>query len=140
MASNRKLSPAARDKFIQDQIAYWRELLNIDTKLQLKVKYATNNDPVDKDFASIDRDMIEYRRASMEVYDEVFASPNFEEDAEDTICHEILHLAFNPLISYCHNMFTGDEGKQKELERQEEHTVTLLADALTTLRRKNHSV
>lgn len=119
------------EKYIQDRIEYWRERLRIDPNLGIRVKYVTNNDPNITYYASIDRNMMEYGQATMEIYDEVFASKDFERTADQTICHELLHLAFHPLIAFCDSMFTGDAGKLKETERLEEQVLGIIEGALT---------
>lgn len=105
-------------------------MLGIEPKLKVTLKYQTTRDDDDeRKWATIARDMMEYRHATLEIYDEVFLAPDFEKQADAAICHEVLHLALYPLIAYTHNMFEGDEGKRKELERLEEQVVTALEDA-----------
>ena len=85
----------------------------------------------DRDFGQTHFGMAPYGKITMEIYDEVFNAKDFEAEAEDTICHEMLHVALYPLISYCENMFDGDEGKKKELEKLEETIVTAMVAGLT---------
>jgi len=126
-----RLGPEDRDQYIRDRIAYWRDRLRVSPSLKVKLKYITNNDPAERNYAQIDRSMIEYDSAVLEVYDEVFAAADFKKTAEETICHEVLHLAMYPLVAFLDSMFTNDEGKQKEVERLEEAVVNVLQKAFT---------
>jgi hypothetical protein len=105
--------------------------LRLDPELKIKIKYVTNNDPVERTFAQVDRSMMEYGTATLEVFDEVFAAQDFKKTADETICHEMLHFATHPFVAFLDSMFTNDEGKQKETERLEEQLVVLLQRAFT---------
>lgn len=126
-----KQSPRQRDQFIVNQIAYWKSRLGIDPELSVRVKYVTNNDPVEKNYAQIDRSMVEYGTATMEIFDEVFAAKDFEKTARDTIAHEMLHLALHSFAAFAYNLCNGNEGLQKEVERLEEGVVHKLQRAFT---------
>ena len=128
------MTPKERDKWISESISYWRHEFRIPPDLELKVKYVTNRDEdEDRKYATIAMGMVPYSKATLEIYDEVFAAKDFKDTADKAICHEILHLALYPLVSYCNNIFVGDEGKQRHLEELEETVVTTLERACTNI-------
>ena len=128
------MTPKLRDKFVTDSIAYWRDQLRIHPDLKIKLKYVTHRDEDEgRNYATVTREMMPYGSCIMEIFDEVFASKNFEKDADSTVCHEIIHLAMYPLISYCNNVLAGNEGGQKHLEELEEAFITSLERCLVGL-------
>lgn len=96
-----------------------------DYAVSFAFKTHGDHDP-ERVWASIDLGTMEYWRARLTVYDELMgvASEKFEAMADRTICHEIAHLLVYPLVSYCDNMFTEDEGKKAELLKLEESLVS----------------
>lgn len=120
------MTPKRRDKYILNRVKYWRKLLEIPDSLSIKIKYLTNNSSESVDYAEIDLSMYEYGKVTIKIYDEVFASKQFEKDADESVFHEMLHLFFHPLTAYCSSMFGSDEGKKTELERIEELLVSTL--------------
>ena len=126
------MSPDKRHKFITDRIRYWRKRLGIDEGISISIKYVTQDDEShERVYASVDTSMLEYGRATVKIYDEVFASQNFAQLADESVCHEMVHLALHPLVAYCWSMFQGDEGKRAELERLEELVTTRFERTLT---------
>lgn len=130
------MKASERDKYIQKRLVYWMKVLQISEELDVKLKYTTTREDEDRRYAAIIRGHMPYGSATLEIYDELFTSKDFEETADETVCHEVIHLALYPLISYCINMFTGDPGKQQHLEDLEETVVTTLERALTRIDRK----
>ena len=128
------MTPQKRDKFITETLSFWRDQLRISPDLKIKLKYVTHREEDEgRNYAQISREMMPYGSCTMELTDEVFASKNFPKDADQTICHEILHLALHPLISYCNNMLNGNEGAQRHLEELEEAVITTLEGCLCKL-------
>lgn len=81
-------------------------------------------------------DMVEYNKATLTIYDLVFLDQEFYKEADATILHEMLHIVMHPLTTFCYNMFEGDEGKRRELERLEEQVVTSLEKSIVGLKAK----
>lgn len=96
----------------------------------------TNHDPQDASYAEIDLEKYEYGRVTIEIYDSVFSSPDFESLATASVFHEMFHLFLHPLTAYCANMFAGDAGKLQELERLEELVVNILERKIPGLRQR----
>ena len=132
------MTPKQKIQFIDQRIQYWRNLLDLPHGLRLTIKYITPRE--DDDEQRYGRAFIHnmpYKRATIEIYEKVFAAPNFKEEAEKVIVHELMHLALNPLISFVSNIFSEASGNQKHLEDLEENFITTLEEALHELTKKS---
>jgi len=130
----KKKTPKDKDEFIKNLITKWRNIFSIDTDLNIDVKYVAHREGDDETlYAATYVSMAQYGKVTIEIFDEVINSKDFEKEAESTIIHELLHVALHPLIAYCDNMFTGDDGKKKELERLEDHVITRIEKGLVNI-------
>lgn len=121
-----------RDGYIRKRLEYWLRFFRVDPDLKVSLKYATNPPMSDRLFAEVDMTMIPYGRATIVVYDTVFAESNekFKYNADLSLCHEVMHIFFYPLIAYAGNMMGDNDGMHAELERIEESLITKMELAL----------
>lgn len=132
------MTPEQRTKFINERVEFWREHLDLPRGLKINLKFVTHREDDDeKRYGRAFIDAMQYKKATIEIYDAVFTAHNFKEEAEKAVVHEMLHLAIHPLISYANNLFSDDSGKQKHLEDLEETFISTLEEAFYSLTRKS---
>ena len=134
--SRKSKNPKQKDQYLQRMLRKWQKLFAIPQSIKIETKYVTHRHMDDeRQDAEVFSEMAEYGKVLVEVYDDVFSSKDFEATAEETACHEMLHVALLPITSYCNNMFSGDEGKQKELTKLEEAFITSMVSGLVQRKR-----
>ena len=125
-----RMMPSAKRKYFKDRVNYWARFFGVSKTIDVSVKFSEGTeDP--SDAAEVDLDHMQYLRATISAHPGLMSiERGFRKTADAAACHEVLHLVQHPLISYCENMFSGDEGKKAELEKLEEMVVTTLQNAL----------
>lgn len=119
-----------KNDYIIQRMKYWRRKLLIDPNLKITVKFVTGHEHEgDSPYAEVFLGNIHYGKCVIHFYERLFSEEPFKETADRTVFHELIHICLNDITSYASNMFDGDDGKQKELERLEETFVTRMERA-----------
>lgn len=120
------MTPKQMNDYLIQRVEHWRKKLRIDPDLELTVKFVTSHssDPCVTNYGEVFLSDIQYGRATIHIYDNVFKDDNFKVVADQTIFHELMHIALSDIMAYCENMFGDDDGKRAELTRLEETFIT----------------
>lgn len=127
------MTPKQKDDYILKSLDYWRGVFSISPELKIKLKYVTNREDDGIKYATITRDMLPYKMATLEIFDEVLSSKDFKRVADENNLPRDAPPVLSQVASYLCSKLTSD-GEARYAEDLEEEVVTTLERAFAKVR------